>query len=36
MLEQAERWAYLSRYADVCFWHKADITTVPIHVRYWG
>ena len=22
--------------ADVRFWHKADITSVPIHVRFWG
>jgi hypothetical protein len=22
--------------ADVCFWHIADITTVLIHVRFWG
>jgi hypothetical protein len=21
---------------DVRFWHKADITTVLINVRYWG
>jgi hypothetical protein len=21
---------------NVCFWHKADITAVLIHVRFWG
>ena len=21
---------------NVCFWHKADITIVLIHVRFWG
>jgi hypothetical protein len=26
----------LSEAADVRFWHKADITAVPIHVRFWG
>jgi len=21
---------------NVCFWHKADIAAVLIHVRFWG
>jgi len=24
------------RSLNVCFWHKADITVVLIHVRFWG
>jgi hypothetical protein len=23
-------------HAHVCFWHKADITIVVNHVRFWG
>jgi len=25
-----------SNKADVCFWHKADIQTGSVNVRFWG
>jgi len=27
---------YFAATQNVCFWHKADITTVLIHVRFRG
>jgi hypothetical protein len=30
------RLAILAMRSDVCFWHKADIATVPNDVPFWG
>jgi len=32
--DEVIEYAFFCCAATVCFWHKADITTVPIYVRF--